>query len=61
VKRVKLKRIALGRYDVIDTKTGATLKTDIANVRKAAGYVDYYNEEIEKGEKFWFDAGKKIS
>jgi delta 1-pyrroline-5-carboxylate dehydrogenase len=61
VNRVKLKRIARGRYHVIDTKTGATLKANIANVRKAAGYVDYYNEEIEKAEKFWFDAGKTIS
>ena len=39
-------------FDVIDTRNGMTLKRNLKG-RKAAAYVDYYNQEIDKAEAEW--------
>ena len=40
-------------YQVVDTRNGNVVKRNIAKASKAAAYVQYYNEEIEKAEKQW--------
>tara|TARA_R110002020_G_scaffold67718_1_gene177614 strand:- start:917 stop:1207 length:291 start_codon:yes stop_codon:yes gene_type:complete len=49
----KFEKDGFGAYQVIDSRSGNIVKRNIAKASKAAAYVQYYNEEIEKAEKQW--------
>jgi|GEM_PF-1555289 len=42
-----------GLFEIIDDRNGETVKRGIKSVSKAAAYVAYYNEEIEKADLAW--------
>jgi hypothetical protein len=49
----RFEKDGFGSYQVVDTRNGRIVKRNIKKISKAAAYVDYYNEEIEKAEKQW--------
>lgn len=49
----KMVRIEKGEYQVVDTRNEMILKRNVKTAAKAAAYVDFYNQEIEKAEKLW--------
>ena len=49
----KFEKDGFGAYQVIDTRNGNIVKRCLKTARKAAAWVQYYNEEIEKAVKGW--------
>ena len=49
----RFEKVAKGEYEVIDTRTEQVVKHSIKTASKAAAYVEYYNQEIEKANKLW--------
>lgn len=53
MKAARFEKDGFGAYQVVDTRNGMIVKRNIKNIQKAAAYVDYYSEEVEKAEAEW--------
>ena len=53
MKAAEFKKNEQNTFDVIDTRNSMILKRNVKSIRKAAAYVNYYNEEIQKAEAAW--------
>jgi len=54
----EVKRIEAGNWQVIDLRTNKVVKRKLQNGGKAAAYVTYYTQEVEKAEKQWAEWDK---
>ena len=58
MKASRFEKDGFGGYHVIDNRNGEVVKRNISKISRAAAYVDYYQEEIDKAEKKWSEIWK---
>jgi len=55
----KFQKDGYGAYQVVDLRNNQIVKRSIKKISKAAAYVEYYNQEIEKAEAMYIKLGGK--